>query len=53
MEMLEHLGINTEDGVVRLSMTHYNTYHETKNVISALEKNLIYFIIFFIPIYKF
>ncbi len=35
---LEHLGINTEDGVVRLSMAHYNTYHETKNVISALEK---------------
>ena len=35
---LEYLGINTEDGVVRLSMTHYNNYNDTKNVLGALEK---------------
>jgi len=35
---LEHLGINTDDGVVRLSMTHYNNYSDTENVLKALEK---------------
>ncbi len=35
---LKHLGINTEDGVVRLSMTHYNNIEDTENVIYALEK---------------
>ena len=35
---LEHLGIDTDDGVVRLSMTHYNNYNDTENVIKALEK---------------
>ncbi|OUX36466.1 MAG: cysteine desulfurase [Candidatus Pelagibacter sp. TMED273] len=35
---LEYLGINTEDGVVRLSMTHYNNYNDTENVLRALEK---------------
>ena len=35
---LEHLGIDTNDGVVRLSMTHYNNYNDTVNVLSALEK---------------
>ena len=35
---LEHLGIDTDDGVVRLSMTHYNNYNDTENVIKALER---------------
>jgi len=35
---LEHLGIDTNDGVVRLSMTHYNNYNDTENVLNALEK---------------
>ena len=35
---LEHLGIDTDDGVVRLSMTHYNNYNDTENVLKALEK---------------
>ncbi len=35
---LNHLGINPNDGVVRLSMTHYNNYKDTENVINALEK---------------
>ena len=35
---LEHLGIDTDDGVVRLSMTHYNNYNDTKKLLNALEK---------------
>ena len=35
---LKHLGIDTNDGVVRLSMTHYNNYNDTENVLQALEK---------------
>ena len=35
---LEHLGIDTNDGVVRLSMTHYNNYNDTEKVLEALEK---------------
>ena len=35
---LEALGINTNDGVVRLSMTHYNSENDTNSVIKALEK---------------
>ena len=35
---LKYLGINVEDGVVRLSMTHYNSAEDTKKLISALEK---------------
>ena len=35
---LNHLGIDTDDGVVRLSMTHYNNKQDTENVLSALEK---------------
>ena len=35
---LKHLGIDTDDGVVRLSMTHYNNNQDTENVIKALEK---------------
>ncbi len=35
---LKHLGIDTEDGVVRLSMTHYNNEDDVEAVIRALEK---------------
>ena len=35
---LEALGINTNDGVVRLSMSHYNSLEDTNNVINALKK---------------
>ncbi len=35
---LESLGIDLEDGVVRLSMTHYNSMEETKKLIKVLEK---------------
>ncbi len=35
---LEHLGIDTNDGVIRLSMTHYNNQYDTENVLKALEK---------------
>ena len=35
---LKYLGIDTSDGVVRLSMTHYNNYTDTEKVIQALEK---------------
>ena len=35
---LNALGIDTKDGVVRLSMTHYNSREETDRLINALEK---------------
>ena len=35
---LESLGINTEDGVVRLSMTHYNNINDTDKIIETLKK---------------
>ncbi len=35
---LEYLGIKTDDGVVRLSMTHYNNKYDSEKVIEALEK---------------
>jgi len=35
---LNALGINTEDGVVRLSMVHYNTINDVDKVINVLEK---------------
>jgi cysteine desulfurase family protein (TIGR01976 family) len=35
---LKALNIDTDDGLVRLSMTHYNTEEDTKNLINALEK---------------
>ena len=35
---LEALGINTEDGVVRLSMTHYNNINDTDKIIETLKK---------------
>ena len=35
---LQYLGIDIEDGVVRLSMTHYNNKKDTESVINALDK---------------
>ena len=35
---LKALNIDTNDGVVRLSLTHYNSTKDTNNVINALEK---------------
>jgi len=35
---LEALNINTDDGLVRLSMVHYNSIKETKAVIEALKR---------------
>ena len=29
---LKYLVLDTDDGVVRLSMTHYNNYNDTENV---------------------
>ena len=34
---LQHIGINIDDGVVRLSMTHYNNNKDTQSVLRALE----------------
>ena len=34
---LKYLGIDVDDGVVRLSMTHYNNYIDTEKVIKALK----------------
>tara|TARA_B100001057_G_scaffold500712_1_gene617320 strand:- start:3609 stop:4706 length:1098 start_codon:yes stop_codon:yes gene_type:complete len=34
---LNHLGIDNKDGVVRLSMTHYNNKNDTERLISALK----------------
>ena len=34
---LKALGINTDDGVVRTSMVHYNTHEDVNNLISALK----------------
>jgi len=35
---LKSLGIDFDDGVVRLSLTHYNSIDETNKLINALEK---------------
>ena len=35
---LKHLNIDTSDGVVRLSMTHYNNLNDTEKLIDALKK---------------
>ena len=35
---LQALGINTEDGVVRTSMVHYNTHDDVDKLIGALKK---------------
>ncbi len=37
---LKALDINTDDGVIRISMTHYNTEKEVKNLIKIIDKNL-------------
>ena len=34
---LKALGIDTEDGVVRISMVHYNTHEDVKKLIDALK----------------
>ena len=34
---LKALGINTDDGVVRTSMVHYNTHEDVNNLINALK----------------
>ena len=34
---LQHIGIDIDDGVVRLSMTHYNNNNDTQSVLRALE----------------
>ena len=35
---LEALNINTDDGLVRLSLTHYNNIKDSEKVIEALKK---------------
>jgi selenocysteine lyase/cysteine desulfurase len=35
---LKALNIDTEDGLVRLSMTHYNSIEDTNAVLKALEQ---------------
>ena len=35
---LKHLGIDTADGVVRLSMAHYNSHEDKDQLLSALKK---------------
>ena len=35
---IRDLGLDTNDGVVRLSMVHYNTEHESIKILEALEK---------------
>ena len=35
---LKALNVDTNDGVVRISMTHYNTIEEVNNLIKILEK---------------
>ena len=34
---LKALGINTDDGVVRTSMVHYNTHEDVEKLINALK----------------
>ena len=38
MEMFGILRIDTKDGVIRLSMTHYNSFEETNKLLNALNK---------------
>ena len=35
---LKAMGINTNDGVIRISMTHYNNISDTEKLIKVLEK---------------
>ena len=37
---LEALGINTDDGVIRISFTHYNSMEEVENLIKILDKKI-------------
>jgi cysteine desulfurase family protein (TIGR01976 family) len=39
--LIEHLGIDVDDGVVRVSMAHYNTKQEVDRLIMALEEVLV------------
>ena len=34
---LKALGISIDDGVIRISMTHYNTNEETEKLINCIE----------------
>ncbi len=36
--LLKYLGIDTDDGVVRISLTHYNSKNESDKLISALKE---------------
>ena len=35
---LKALGINTDDGVIRISLTHYNTIQEAEKIINTLDQ---------------
>ncbi len=37
---LDALGINTEDGVIRISLTHYNSMKEVEKLINILDKKI-------------
>jgi len=38
--LIRDLGIDPEDGVVRISLVHYNTRHEVEKILRALDKAL-------------
>jgi selenocysteine lyase/cysteine desulfurase len=38
--LLKNLGIDPEDGVVRISLVHYNTVQEVERILVALEQAL-------------
>lgn len=38
--VLENLGIDTTDGVVRISLVHYNTREEVQKILAALDQTL-------------
>ena len=38
--LIEHLGLAEQDGVVRVSMVHYNTLDEVDRLIAALDEAL-------------
>ncbi len=35
---LEHLGIDTDDGVVRISLVHYNSLEDARRIVEALDR---------------
>ena len=37
VRLFEHLGIDADDGVVRISLAHYNTTEEVARIIALLE----------------